>query len=141
MVIQRLQSLWLLFASVLMCLYCFMPMFLVVDDAAPELQFIYPMDMPVLLVVSALVALMLFLAIFMFRNMRRQKKVTLISAFLILACGVAEGCIYMGWGTPDVQLRWQGSVFLLLGALVFSFMAYRGIRHDEKILKAADRLW
>ncbi|MDE6126306.1 MAG: DUF4293 domain-containing protein [Muribaculaceae bacterium] len=33
-----------------------------------------------------------------------------------------------------------GSVVLLVGALVFAAMAYRGIRHDEKLLRAADRL-
>ena len=59
MVLQRLQSLWLLFAAVLMGLFCFMPMFLVVDNSAPEHQFIFPADMPVLMVVSGLTALLL----------------------------------------------------------------------------------
>ena len=35
---------------------------------------------------------------------------------------------------------WLGSVFLLIGAMVFALMAYLGIRRDERLLKAADRL-
>lgn len=140
MVIQRLQSLWLLFASVLMGLFCFMPMFLVVDDSAPEHQFIMPADMPVFMTVSAAVALLLFIAIFLFKNTRRQKTVTLVSIFLIVACCVAEVCVYMGFGGIDAPLRWQGSAFLLVGALLFAVMAYRGIRKDENLLRAADRL-
>ena len=139
MVIQRLQSLWLLFAAVLMGLFCFMPMFLVIDNAHVH-NFITPADMPVFMVVCGVVALLLFIAIFLYKNTRRQKMVTIVSMFLIVACCVTEGCIYMGWGSIDAGLQWQGSVFLLLGALVFSIMAYRGIRKDESLLRAADRL-
>ncbi len=140
MVIQRLQSLWLLFAAVLMGLFCFMPMFLVVDNLAPEHQFVMPADMPVFMVVSGVVALLLFIAIFLYKNTRRQKTVILVSLFLIVACCVAEVCVYMGWGCIALPLKWQGSAFLLLGALLFAVMAYRGIRKDENLLRAADRL-
>ena len=140
MVLQRLQSLWLLFAAVLMGLLCFMPMFLVVDNSAPEHQFIFPADMPVLMVVSGLTALLLFVAIFLYRNTARQKSVIVISMLLTVACAIAEVCVYMGWGSIDATLQWQGSAFLLAGALVFSLMAYRGIRKDENLLRAADRL-
>ena len=140
MVIQRLQSLWLLFAAALMGLFCFMPMFLVKNDGAAAHQFVSPMDMPVFMVVSSVIAVLLFLAIFLYKNTRRQKTVTLLSMVLIAVCCVTEGLIGLGWGPVDAELEWQGSIFLLIGALIFSLMAYRGISSDEKLLKAADRL-
>lgn len=140
MQIQRWQSVWLLCATVLMVIFCFSPMFLIPGIGQTDGRYLNPADMPVFLTVTGVIALLLFLAIFLYRNTRRQKTVTIVSMVLIAACCVTEGCIYFGWGSTESKLEWQGSVFLLLGALLFALMAYRGITHDEKLLKAADRL-
>lgn len=139
MQIQRWQSVWLLFATLLMVIFCFSPLFFM-PAAEPGTQLLYTHDFPVFVTVSGVVALLLFLAIFMYRNTRRQKAMTVISILLIACCCVTEGCIYFGWSTPDSPYEWQGSIFLLLGALIFALLAYRGITKDEKLLKAADRL-
>lgn len=139
MVIQRWQSVWLLCAALLMVIFCFTPVFLI-EAPTPEHQFITPCEMPIFLVVNILTALLLLVAIFLYRNTARQKSVIVIAAFLIVACNIAEWCMYLGWGTVAEPLRWQGGVFLQLGALLFSILALRCIRHDEKLLRAADRL-
>lgn len=56
---------------------------------------------------------------------------------VLAACAVL---IVYGAQTEGARIEWMGSILLLLGAVAFSLLAYRGIRHDEKLLKAADRL-
>ena len=97
-------------------------------------------DMPVFLVVNIVVALLLFLAIFLYKNTRRQKTVTLVSMLLIVVSMAVESFVLFGWETQADRVEWLGSIFLLLGALVFALLAYRGISSDEKLLKAADRI-
>lgn len=140
MQIQRWQSVWLLCATVLMVIFCFSPMFFIPGATEAEGRFLNPVDMPVFLTVTSVIALLLFLSIFLYRNTRQQKRLTIVSMLLIVVCCVTEGFVYFGWGTIKAEMEWQGSIFLLLGALLFAMMAYRGITHDEKLLKAADRL-
>lgn len=141
MVIQRWQSVWLLFAASLVAIFCFVPV-AVVSNPATELAAanLTMANFPVLAIVNGLVAVLLFIAIFLYKNTRLQKRVTLLSMLLI--CVVAVVTLTMALNGHDEAARVEigGSVLLLIGALVFSAMAYRGIRRDEKLLRAADRL-
>ena len=139
MVIQRWQTVWLLMAAILAVVFCFLPMALVSDAmASPEsVTFIRPTDLPVLFVVDGVVALLIFL----YKNTVRQRTVTLVSMLLIVVVMVTEVCYLLSWGAgAGARVEWLGSIFLLLGALVSAVLAYRGIRHDERLLRAADRL-
>lgn len=114
MVIQRWQSVLLLVAALCM------------GGAA-----IFP-EGPMYLVISILVAVLLFLAIFMFKNLRRQRLVTLIAALLIIVdafvCAMSMAA-YNVW--PFV---------LMLVALVCAQWAYRRIGADDRLLRSADRI-
>ena len=140
--IQRWQTLWLLVAAVLIGVFCFVPMAIVQSDAmSPEsATFLSPKDMPVFMIVNAVVALLLFIAIFLYKNTRRQKTVTLASMLLIVVSMAVESFVLFGWDSQEGKVEWLGSIFLLVGALFFALMAYRGISNDEKLLKAADRI-
>lgn len=143
MVIQRWQTVWLLIAAILAAVFCFLPMALVSDAmASPEsVTFIRPTDLPVLFLVDGVVALLLFIAIFLYKNTARQRTVTLVSMLLIVVVMVTEVCYLLSWDAgAGARVEWLGSIFLLLGALVSAVLAYRGIRHDERLLRAADRL-
>lgn len=124
-----------------MAVFCFLPMALVSGDVtaaeASSATFLMPGDLPVVMAVDILAALLLFMSIFMYRNTRRQRTLTLLSMLLIVITMVTEGLVIFNW---DGDISLLGSIFLLLGALVFALLAYRGIRHDENLLKAADRL-
>ncbi|MCM1070280.1 MAG: DUF4293 domain-containing protein [[Clostridium] fimetarium] len=141
MVIQRWQSVWLLFAAILVAMFCFVPV-AVVSDPAAELAVanLTMTDFPVLAIVNGLVALLLFIAIFLYKNTRRQKTVTLLSMLLICVVAVVTVTVALRGGSETARVEIGGSVLLLLGALIFAAMAYRGIRSDEKLLRAADRL-
>ena len=142
MMIQRWQTVWLLVAAVLVCVFCFVPMAIVPGEALDpnSATFLSPKDMPVFLVVNIVVALLLFLAIFLYKNTRRQKTVTLVSMLLIAVSMAVESFVLFGWETQADRVEWLGSIFLLLGALVFALLAYRGTSSDEKLLKAAERI-
>lgn len=145
MMIQRWQSVWLLLASICVALFCFMPMALLsFEGAVPadgaSASFLSPADNTVFLIVGIVVAVLLVLDIFMYRNTRRQKQVTVLSMLMIAvlaACGVL---MVYGVEHEGAKVEWMGSILLLLGAFIFSLLAYRGIRHDENLLKTADRL-
>lgn len=141
MVIQRWQSVWLLVATILIAVFCFMPM-AIVPAAAEEASMtaLMPSDMPVFLTVNILAALLLFLSIFLYKNTKRQKTLTLVSMLLIVVMIVTETLVLFNWNTEAGAVEWLGSIFLLLGALVFAALAYRGISKDQKLLRAADRL-
>ena len=108
-------------AAILAAVFCFLPMALVSDAmASPEsVTFIRPTDLPVLFVVDGVVALLLFIAIFLYKNTARQRTVTLVSMLLIVVVMVTEVCYLLSWDAgAGARVEWLGSIFLLLGALV-----------------------
>lgn len=145
MVIQRWQSVWLLVAAILVALFCFLPM-AYVSTEGPEIMdsnsatFLYPSDNWVMLIVGVLVALLLIINIFSFKDTRRQKLMTIVAVVLIAVLGVCACLMVYGFQGEGAKAEWMGSILLLAGAVVFALLAYRGIRHDERLLKAADRL-
>lgn len=101
---------------------------------------VMPKDYPVFLVLNILIAVLLFLAIFLFNNRRRQWTVTLVSMLLIAASAVSGGFILYGHDGDVVHIEWVGGVTLLILTLVMTLLAYRGIRKDERIVRSEDRL-
>ncbi|MDE5941974.1 MAG: DUF4293 domain-containing protein, partial [Muribaculaceae bacterium] len=107
---------------------------------ADSVTFLNPKDMPVFMIVGLLTALLLFLSIFLYKNPRRQKTLVKVSAFLLVVLMAVEAGVLLTWDTSGGSVEWLGSVFLLAGGIVFAIMAYQGIRRDEKLLRAADRI-
>lgn len=145
MVIQRWQSVWLLVAAVLVALFCFLPMAYISAEgpeimAADSATFMYPSDNWVMLIVGLLVAVLLILNIFSFKDTRRQKLMTIVAVVLIAVLAACACLMVYGFDTAGGRAEWMGSILLLVGAVIFALLAYRGISRDEKLLKAADRL-
>ena len=98
-----------------------------------------------LLVAAILVALfcflpMAYLNIFSFKDTRRQKMMTIVAVVMIAVLAACAVLMVYGFQTADGRAEWMGSILLLAGAVIFALLAYRGISHDEKLLKGADRL-
>lgn len=133
MVIQRIQTVWLLVALVFMIFIGIRPL---ASTAAGPLMLT---DMPVLLVIDILIGILLFLSIFMFKNLKLQKKVTILSMVMMAVLGVAS--TFFIYNSQDAAIEWGGGLILLIFALIFGFLAYRGMSKDERKLKASDSLW
>lgn len=123
-----------------MVLFTFLPFASVAVDA--QIAQLRPKDYPVYLVLNLLVAALLLIAIFKYRNLKQQKKVTLLSILLICCSAVTGGFLLFGPQAPQgaVELIWAGGIILLVAALICALAAYRGISKDQRTLSSYDRI-
>ncbi|MDE6504150.1 MAG: DUF4293 domain-containing protein [Muribaculaceae bacterium] len=138
MVIQRWQSVLLLLASVFMGAYSLLPAATLYDS--PDTVTVFPIDFPGNLIGNIIIALLLFASIFLYRNTRLQRRM-LAGAMILMLISAACGFLAIGplHGTePDIVFGFS-CCFLPL-ALIATFMAYRRILADEKLLRSYDRL-
>lgn len=140
MVIQRWQSLLLLIATICMALFCFTPFASFNDPASAEnLLSASPSDFIAFLVLNLTIAALLFISIFLFRNLRRQLSVTLLSILLMIVSAVT-GIIIVYVRLDGGHIELCGGALLLILAFVASIWAYRRIAHDRRLLASMDRI-
>ncbi|MBP3638544.1 MAG: DUF4293 family protein [Muribaculaceae bacterium] len=140
MQIQRIQTLFLLAAVVLMCIFCLTPYAQrTAIDAANSWSPVFVKDTPVLLAVNACIGILLLLNIFTYKNLRLQMRLTLVS-MLLLAGSIVASAFVVTVGMPDAHLLWTGGVLLLVVALVMALCAYRGMARDKRKLDSLNRL-
>lgn len=155
--IQRIQSVYLFLASLVLILTFFFPIaeFIGIKDSlilyifkveslVPGSENIYDLMfvMPLLAIVS-LVILFSLATIFMYKNRHGQLKVI---RFLMLLIAAMIGVVFLYY--YDILEVASGAVpnFVQVGAfapllsLVFLFLAYKGVMKDDKLIRSADRL-
>lgn len=153
--IQRMQSIWLLLATLtLICLF-FLP--LLTKTIAETESSVYTTglhkkidattgSMDVLefnfasLALNISAALFSLTAIFLFKNRSLQKRIIFLSILIIIALTVLCGI-----QAPQLLGGFEGSLiavgsFLPPLAIISCLLAIRGIRKDEQLLRSADRL-
>lgn len=134
MVIQRIQTLWLLLALGATIVVALRPFsWLGVEP-------VFVADFPVLAVLTWLIACLLFINIFTFKNLKLQKSVSLLSLVLMVILAIV-GFIYQARLMPEAVPEWGGGVLFLIVAAFFDVLAYRGMARDQKKLRNSDRLW
>jgi hypothetical protein len=145
--IQRIQSIWLLLAALVAVSLLFVP---TVGLEGSEGYFIlngsglkndnlgmttnYP-----LLISNIAAALVSVANIFNFRNRKLQIRLIWINILLLAGLGVwifllAKSVI--GLKVLDIEM----GVFVIPVAIIFLFLALRGVKNDEKLIRSADRL-
>lgn len=134
MVIQRIQTLWLLVALILTALIGIRPFAWQADTA------IFLTDSPVLLVIDILIGMLLLISIFSFKNLKLQKKITALSIVMMFVLAIGGG-FYLYRNAAGATLEIFGGVLLLGVAAVFALLAIRGMSSDQRKLRNADRLW
>lgn len=138
MVIQRWQSVFLFVAAVMMLIFSFSPIAVVKVDST--LTNFHPYhDAPVFMVVNLLIATLLIICIFLYKNLRRQMTVTLVSIVLI-AVSMVSGAFILFKGQSDAIIELAGADVLLFGAMIMAMFAYRNMRKDKKTLSSYDRI-
>lgn len=136
MVIQRLQSLWLLIATVLIAVAGSTP-WLYDSVRAYTVN-----DFPSMAVVLWLGCLFAFLAIFLFKNLRLQMRITVLSLLMVLVAVLNGIVIFTRVGESMLEPRFSiGCSLMLLIAVVCDVLALRGMSRDSKKLRNSDRLW
>jgi len=148
MVIQRIQSIYLLIAVILMAVFAFFP---ALTFELGGREFVYGaletgkvgvthID-PLMLTLVILISLLALIDIFLFKNLQRQMTVCFVDIIIGLAMLVAIGiqAFYVG-GREGVTLTWSWYLVLPVLSVIFLMMAHKAMSRDKKLLRDADRL-
>ena len=148
MVIQRIQTLYLIIAIILMAVFAFFP---ALTFELGGRQFVYGaleagkvgvthID-PLMLMLVILICLLAFIDIFLYKNLQRQMTVCFVDIIIGLAMLVAI-CIeaFVVSGKEGLTLTWQWYLALPILSIIFLMLAHKAMSRDKKMLRDADRL-
>lgn len=139
--IQRLQSLYLLFAALFAGLILVVgdPWFRVITPVYPWLTLAVP-------VIAGLTALVALVAVFFYKDRKRQRSVVLAAQWLdiVLVLAVGGGIAALAMSDDTALAAAATPVFLTLllpvVAYVFLRLARRGVEKDIALVRSMDRL-
>jgi O-antigen/teichoic acid export membrane protein len=137
--LQRIQSLYLLTATVLLLMLFALPF--ATSPETTEGPFIDGdldlYDNVILLTILIVAAAFSFICIFLYKNRKLQMNISFgIIVLSIILTGLAA---YFSFGTV-VTASFGIGLFIPLIAIVFSLLAYRGIKSDDELVKSSNRL-
>jgi hypothetical protein len=148
MVIQRIQSVYLLIAVILMAVFAFFP---ALSFEIGGREFVYGalatgkvgvthID-PLMLMLIVLISLLAFIDIFLYKNLQRQMTVCFIDIIIGLAMLVAIGIqVFVIGGKEGVTMTWQWYLILPVLSIIFLMMAHKSMSNDKRTLRDSDRL-
>ena len=155
--IQRIQTIWLLLATVVILGLFMFPylnyidlvglgkkLFVTGEYSAVNNESVKQSNFLLQTIATIVVALVPFVTIFQFKNRKLQIKLIFVSIALIALLGVwmyftsaaTLDLISQSFGANNIGVGF----FLLPISIIFLAMALGGIRNDEKLIKSADRL-
>ena len=144
MQIQRIQSVYIFLAIVMLAIFAIVPFGEVVSlegQAVGTPDPLYVMENPGILIPTGAIILLLLVALFMFRNLRAQQGMMVFTLFLTLSL-IAVVCwtLYKEAGAEGMDAHFSWWDILLPVAAFLEILAIGGIKHDAKLLKSLDRI-
>lgn len=124
MVIQRIQSLFLLIAALLMAAFAF---FIPLIDTS-------------MLVLVILIAVLAILDIFLYKNLQRQMTVCFVDIIIGLAMLVSIIIQIVRLANENLAVNWNWAWILPILSIIFLMLAHKAMSRDKKKLRDADRL-
>lgn len=124
MVIQRIQSLFLLIAALLMAAFAF---FIPLIDTS-------------MLVLVILIAVLAILDIFLYKNLPRQMTVCFVDIIIGLAMLVSIIIQIVRLAKENLAVNWNWAWILPILSIIFLMLAHKAMSRDKKKLRDADRL-
>jgi hypothetical protein len=139
--IQRIQTLWLFLAGVAGLLTYKLPLWSgrLTDDT---LRTFTGAESLLLFAVIILACLVGFVAIFLYKNRKTQKSLAFLGMLLSIGI-IAMEYFFVEDFKKSLQLKgstWQFGALMPVIMVILFFLAYQGIRKDEKMIKSLDRL-
>lgn len=150
--IQRIQSIWLLLASLTLVMLLVLPiitktyegkelwmlatgLYQKADKGTLKVTSYLP-----LAAATVLIALAALFNIFLFRNRQLQKQIC--NVVIILTVMLSVWMVVVAQQIPGGLNNYQLNVgaFMPLLSILFCFLATRGIQNDERLIRSADRL-
>ena len=138
--IQRIQTLWLLFASALAFASLKIPFFSgnIMVDNLKQFQRFTGMSNMFLMILTVAVGIGSLISVFLYKDRKTQLRI--ITGVLVVS--VLTIILYFLQTKIFVPTDWslQLTSIVVLAIPVFLIMALRGINKDEKLMKSLDRL-
>lgn len=133
--IQRVQSIWLFLAGLSLFLLTLLPIVTYLADVPPG-----PKPSSGLLYSTILLGLLCIATIFAFKNRTLQKNI--IKGIIVLILCLCGWVYFTLQALPGGLTDAKPSIgaFLPILAIIFCFLAIRGINKDEQLIRSADRL-
>lgn len=141
--IQRIQTIFLLLSVLLSVLLLYLPVYELQSLSATtaEINRFKISSSAILAIINGVVGIFCLVAIFLYKNRNLQIRICNLS--LLLTC-VLIGLLFFVADTMSSSMNQKvhylyGSYFPLIQILVI-YLAIRNIKHDENLVKSADRL-
>jgi predicted membrane-bound mannosyltransferase len=138
--IQRIQSVWLLLAAICAALMFVWPLYGGTLQNGTVKYFLANSSYSLMIMV-AVVAILSFITIFLFKN--RPAQIKLIWLALLASIGLAVLAYYnssrFASSNNFIQSGYKAVVALPIIVFIFLILALRGVRADEKLVRNADR--
>jgi hypothetical protein len=149
--IQRIQTIYLLLASTVLGLLLFLPLATMVDAEANNFSYLFygiidyegeivMLDYPLAILMVSMPVLNL-IAVFLFKKRIIQMRICVFNILLML------GSLVLIWyysfqaeNTLFVDTFFSYTVVFPLVSAILTFLAFRGIRKDEILVRSADRI-
>lgn len=148
MVIQRIQTVYLLIAAILMAVFAFFP---ALTFELGGREFVYGaleagkvgvthID-PLMLMLIILITFLTIIDIFLYKNLQRQMTVCFVTIIIGLAMFIAI-CVqaYLVGNRDGVTLMPQWYLVLPALSILFLTMAHKAMSNDKRKLRDSDRL-
>ena len=129
--IQRIQSIYLLVATIAMALISFKVPVWTLNE-----QLFMAQDDTKMFILTVAGALLSLIGIFMFKNRKLQMKLIRLIVLVEMVIGVR---LFMVLQEFEVSLN-TNCILLLAFAFVAMIMAYRGVKKDDDLVRSVDRI-
>jgi hypothetical protein len=143
--IQRVQSIYLLLSAIASAALFYVPLFMLPPSAADAQAGIdhlyYISTNSFLLILNIAIGVLSIGSIFLYKNRRlqlRSCRLCLLLIFLMVALLFYSSDTLSGG--MDGKVMFKAGVYFPLIQIVFLFLAQRGIKKDEELVRSADRL-
>jgi len=151
--IQRIQSIYLFIASLLLLIATFLPISHILDPTNHNIITIYSLKIVSLGKISSRFSVLItgilmylsvilgFITIFLFKRRNLQMLITsLLMVFSFLICNLVVLNSYLLLPSSQAAISFEYIAIFPLVALILFFLAYRAIKKDDNLVKSLNRI-
>ncbi len=139
--IQRIQSIWLLLAGIAGLMTYKLPLWTGKLQDGSAKNFLGTESLPLFAAIVA-TCLLGFVTIFLFKDRKTQKSLSILGMFLSIGIVALEFIIVSDYKKQFnfLESTWKFGAIMPILMVIFFLLAWQGIRKDEKLIKSLDRL-
>lgn len=139
MVIQRIQTVYLLLASALMFVLAFVLPIGHIEVSGDEAAVKVSSELS-MLIICVTTAVLQFVTIFCFKNLKFQMRCTLCAAVLVWASMFVVASVMALVMHEEFHASWLWPSVAALASFILTVMAWSAMKRDYRLLRSYDRL-